>query len=65
MENSIIKTRKSREVRSVKSLKTRKNISEQDIRQRAFEIYKENGFTSHNALEDWFRAEKELRECDT
>jgi hypothetical protein len=64
MENLIVKTTKSREVRSAKSRKTRKMISQEDIRRRAFEIYKENGVTSHNELDNWFRAERELRESD-
>ncbi len=39
-------------------------ISEEDIRLRAFEIYKENGVTTHNELDDWFRAERELKGSD-
>ncbi len=64
MENSIVKTTKRREVRTAKSGKTRKMISEEDIRRRAFEIYQENGDNSHNELDDWYRAERELRESD-
>jgi hypothetical protein len=50
-----------REVRSAKSRKVQKMISEEDIRRRAFEISQENGITSNNELEDWVRAESELR----
>ena len=64
MENTIVKTTKSRAVRSEKSKKMQKMISEEDIRLRAFEIYKENGVTTHNELDDWFRAERELKGSD-
>ena len=64
MEKSIVKTRKSREVRSEKSGKMRKIIAEEDIRQRAFEIYQRNGGFSYNELDDWFRAERELKGSD-
>jgi hypothetical protein len=61
MENLIVKTTKSRENRTAKSGKTKKMISEEDIRRRAFEIYQENGGSLHNEQDDWFRAERELR----
>ena len=64
MENTIVKTTKSRAVRSEKSKKMQKMISEEDIRIRAFEIYKENGFTTQNELDNWFRAERELKGSD-
>ena len=64
MKNVIIKTKKRREVTTTKSVNSGKMFSEEDIRQRAFEIYQGNGNTSHNELDDWFRAEKELRESD-
>ncbi len=64
MENSIIKTKKSRAVRPEKTKKMQKMISEEDIRLRAFEIYMENGVTNHNELDDWFRAERELKGSD-
>jgi hypothetical protein len=64
MENMIIKTPKIREVRNSKPRKTRNMISDEDIRQRAFEIFRENGGTSQDELDNWFRAEKELRESD-
>jgi hypothetical protein len=64
MENLIVKTRKSREVLTAKSKKTKKMISEEDIRRRAFEIYQANGGSPHNEQDDWFRAERELRRSD-
>jgi hypothetical protein len=64
MENSILKTGKRSEAGKQKSGKNRKLISEEDIRRRAFEIFKENGGTPHNELDDWFRAERELKGTD-
>lgn len=61
MEKSIVKTTKGKEVRTKKTGKTRKIISDEDIRRRAFEIYLEKGGSSYNELEDWFRAERELK----
>jgi tripartite-type tricarboxylate transporter receptor subunit TctC len=61
MENSIVKTAKSREIRSAKSRKAQKMISDEDIRRRAYEIYLENGDSFPDELDDWFKAEKELR----
>ncbi|MBN1760304.1 MAG: DUF2934 domain-containing protein [Chitinispirillaceae bacterium] len=37
-------------------------ISEERIRQRAFELFLERGASHGNDREDWFRAESELRE---
>lgn len=37
------------------------SISEDDIRQRAFQIYLERGASSGSDQEDWLRAERELR----
>lgn len=64
MENSIAKTKKNREVNSVKSKKTLKIISEEDIRRRAFEIYQINRDNPHSELDDWFSAERELKGSD-
>jgi hypothetical protein len=64
MENSIVKTRKMRDFSSQKSEKKTKMISEDDIRRRAYEIYQQNIGVSHNALDDWFRAERELKGSD-
>lgn len=60
MEKSVVKTRKRSESGKVKSVEMKRNITQEDIRQRAFEIYKENGVSSHNELDDWLRAEQEL-----
>jgi hypothetical protein len=64
MENLNAKTTKKRVVSNKKSGKSKKMISEEDIRQRAFEIYMGNGNFPHNELDDWFRAERELRESE-
>jgi nucleoside-diphosphate-sugar epimerase len=37
-----------------------KEISKEDIAQRAYEIYVQRGEEPGNAVEDWARAEKEL-----
>ncbi len=42
--------------------KKNKKIAEQKIRERAFEIYLHRKGNGGNDLEDWFRAENELRE---
>jgi len=34
---------------------------EEEIRQRAYEIYAERGYTPGNEREDWFTAEREIR----
>jgi hypothetical protein len=36
--------------------------TEEEIRQRAYELYAERGETGGSALEDWLRAERELRD---
>jgi hypothetical protein len=64
MKNSIGKTTQSRKNRTTNSFKTKRIISEDDIRRRAYEIYQTNIDTPHNELDDWFRAEKELRGSD-
>lgn len=61
MEKSIVKTTKSSELYSAKSRRIIKMISEEDIRRKAFEIYIRNDFTSHNELDDWLKAERELK----
>jgi len=61
MENSLVKTRKRRVAGSVKVENTVKTVTEEDVRKRAFEIYLENGTASHNDLDDWLRAERELK----
>jgi hypothetical protein len=64
MENSLVKTRKRRIARSGKVENTVKTVSEEDVRKRAFEIYLENGSVSHNEIDDWLRAERELKGYD-
>jgi hypothetical protein len=64
MGNVISKTAKSLVARTPKPAKGKNIISEEDIRRRAFEIYQGNGGGSHNELDDWFRAERELRESE-
>jgi hypothetical protein len=64
MENLIVKTTKSRNVQPLRSKKTRNIIFEEDIRRRAFEIYKKNGEIPDNELDNWLQAERELRGSD-
>jgi hypothetical protein len=42
----------------------REMISAEDIRRRAFEIYRENKDPSHTFRNDWFTAERELKGSD-
>jgi hypothetical protein len=60
MENKIKKTKKSRDVLTSKSKETGQIIVEEDIRKRAFEIYKEDVNSSSTELDNWFYAEREL-----
>jgi hypothetical protein len=60
MINIINKTKKSRDDLTSVSKETKKIISEEDIRKRAFEIFQENGNTSSNELDNWYYAEREL-----
>jgi hypothetical protein len=60
MGNTISKTKRSRDVLSSKSRETKKIISEDDIRKRAFEIYQENVNSSSNEKDNWYYAEREL-----
>jgi hypothetical protein len=62
METKVAGTVKRRNVTSSKSVKIRRHITEDDIRRRAYEIYVENIDDYNDPLEDWFRAESELRE---
>jgi len=39
---------------------TKKIISEEDIRTRAFEIFQENDVPSSSELDNWYYAEREL-----
>ena len=60
MENTISKTKKSRDALTLKSKVTKRIISEDDIRKRAFEIYQENHSSSSNEKDNWYYAEREL-----
>jgi len=60
MINAIKKTKRSRNELPSTSKETKKIISEEDIRKRAFEIYQENGPQSSNELDNWFYAKREL-----
>lgn len=60
MGNTINKTKKIRVVLTSTSKETRKIISEEDIRKRAYEIFKENDDPSSNELDNWYYAEREL-----
>ena len=60
MGNTISKTKKSRNTLTSTPIETKKIISEEDIRNRAFEIYQENDNYSSSELDNWFYAEREL-----
>ena len=60
MGNTINKTKKSRDALTSTSKETKKIISEEDIRNRAFEIFQENDSSSFNELDNWYYAEREL-----
>ncbi len=62
METTVVKTGQRRNVISSKPVKTRKLITEDDIRRRAYEIYLDNDDDYNDPMEDWFRAENELRD---
>jgi hypothetical protein len=61
MGNTISKMKKSKDALTLKSKETKKIITEDDIRKRAFEIYQENYNSSSNELDNWYYAERELR----
>jgi hypothetical protein len=61
METAVISSKRNREVHKVESALVEKRISEEDIRRRAYEIYLENGDSYSDELDDWYRAERELR----
>jgi hypothetical protein len=60
MGNTSNKTKKSRDILISKSKETKKIISDEDIRNRAFEIFQENDNPSSNELDNWYYAEREL-----
>jgi hypothetical protein len=60
MENVIMKTKKNRDDLTSKSKETKKIISEKNICNRAFKVYRGNDNSSLNKLENRFYAEREL-----
>ena len=60
MGNTISKTKKSTNTLTSTTKETKKIISEEDIRQRAFEIYQENVNSSSSELDNWYYAKREL-----
>jgi hypothetical protein len=60
MGNTTSKTKKSRDVLTVKSKETKRKITDDDIRKRAFEIYQENHSSSSTEKDNWYYAEREL-----
>jgi hypothetical protein len=60
MENTSSRTKKSKDALTLKSKETKRIISEDDIRKRAFEIYQENYSSSSNEKDNWYYAEREL-----
>jgi len=60
MGNTINKTKKSTNTLTSTTKETKKIISEEDIRNKAFEIYQENVNSSSSELDNWFYAEREL-----
>lgn len=64
MTKSAIKTRKNKEVGKAKTETLKKTVTEDDIRKRAYEIYLQNGIASHNELDNWYKAERELNDIE-
>lgn len=64
MGTTITKTKRTvkRNVSQSRSTKEVKAITQEDIRKRAYEIYLENLDSYNDPLEDWYNAERELRE---
>jgi len=60
MGQKINKTKKFQPALASTSKETKKIISEEDIRNRAFEIYQEDANSSSNELDNWYYAEREL-----
>ena len=60
MGSTISKTKKSTNTLTSTTKETKKIISEEDIRQRAFEIYQENVNSSSSELDNWYYAKREL-----
>ncbi|MGD0582950.1 MAG: DUF2934 domain-containing protein [Bacteroidales bacterium] len=60
MGNIIVKTKKSKVDLTATSRGKKRIISDDDIRKRAYEIYKENDDPSCSELDNWYYAEREL-----
>jgi hypothetical protein len=60
MRNTIKEAKRSRGALTSTSKETKKIISEEDIRNRAFMVYRENDNSSLNKLINRFYAEREL-----
>jgi hypothetical protein len=60
MENTVSKPRTKRVAETSKPKETKKIISKEDIRNRAYEIYHEDINTNSNELYNWVFAEREL-----
>lgn len=60
----MIKTKKRRETRNSKPVETKRIVTEEDIRRRAYEIYLENGDAAFDEFDNWLCAERELRGYD-
>jgi hypothetical protein len=60
MENTITKTKKSRDDLTSKSKEIKKIIFDDNIRNRVFEVYLENDNSSLNKLNNRFYAERDL-----
>ena len=54
------KTKRSRDALISKPVETKEIISEEDIRNRAYEIFKEDDNSSSDELDNWYYAEREL-----
>lgn len=60
MVKKIIKPKKNKDALKLRSEGTKKIVTEEDIRNRAFEIYQENVNSPFNELDNWCYAEREL-----
>jgi hypothetical protein len=60
MKTTVKKSKKSRDALTLTSKETKKIISEEDIRKRAFEISQEFFDPPFTDLDNWYYAEREL-----
>ncbi|HEX4836367.1 MAG TPA: DUF2934 domain-containing protein [bacterium] len=61
MGRTLARRRNSQEGESAKKSPQRPRPSEDEIRARAYQIYIERGATPGHDLDDWLRAERELK----